>query len=134
MERNNNAKRNIALVGDLICLVFITIVGFANHGILGSVGIRMWFTILPLLLLWLVIAPFFSLYEKNSLEEPRYFWRPLLAMLFVAPTAAWLRGLWLQTPVQPVFILVLFGFNSMAILLWRAILMGLYFTKRRSYE
>jgi Protein of unknown function (DUF3054) len=133
MEVIKNTKKNLALIGDLICIVLITIVGFASHRTLETAGSRMWSTFLPLLVSWLLISPFLKLYDIPSLEDPKNFWRPILAMIFVAPTAAWMRGLWLQAPIQPVFILVLFGFSSLIILLWRVMYWGFYKVKRRGY-
>lgn len=38
-----------------------------------------------------------------------------------SPMAAWLRGLLLNSPILPIFVVILGGVSSMAILLWRGV-------------
>ena len=47
----------ILLVGDIIVLGLITLFGFATHNELGSAGLRMFTTFIPLLAAWLLLSP-----------------------------------------------------------------------------
>jgi hypothetical protein len=40
-------------------------------------------------------------------------------MALAAPLGSWLRGLWLNSPVQPVFVAVMLAVGGSAFLLWR---------------
>ncbi|MGH9429260.1 MAG: hypothetical protein ACRD2L_23505, partial [Terriglobia bacterium] len=54
-------------------------------------------------------------------------WRPALAALFAAPLAAVLRGLMLNTPIIPIFAVVLGVTSTLGMVVWRA----LYFLLNR---
>ena len=110
---------NTLLIGDAFVLAVITILGFARHGELGSAGWRILTTLLPLMGGWYVISPFLGVYNPNRVSEFSQLWRPILGMLLAAPLAATLRGLWLNRPIIPVFVLVLGATVAVAILLWR---------------
>lgn len=114
-----NNKR-ILILGDALVLVFVTIYGFATHGELGNLS-RMLTTFIPITFSWFIVAPFFGLYDDNYVCQISQLWRVILAMIAVVPLAAWLRGLWLQSPILPIFVLVLGGVSMIMMLLWRAI-------------
>ena len=59
----------------------------------------------------------------------RQLWRPFWAMVLAAPLASWLRGVWLNAPIMPIFVLVLGGFSALGILAWRAVY-ALIFSRR----
>jgi len=109
------------LLGDVIVVALVTIFGFATHGRLESGANRMATTFLPVLAAWLCVAPFFGVYEVGVARQPRLLWRPFYAMVIAAPLAGWLRGLWLGQPIIPLFVFVLGGISSLAVLAWRAI-------------
>jgi hypothetical protein len=105
------------ILGDLLALLIISIVGFASHN--EAIDWRILTTYVPYLVAWLLIAPWLGVYQPGRTRQPLQVWRPMLAAFLAAPMAAWLRGIWLNRAILPVFILVLglsaaFGFG-----IWR---------------
>jgi hypothetical protein len=115
------------LLGDTVVLALVTIYGFASHELLSSAGLRMLTTFLPLLIAWILVAPHLQAFDMERAGQTRHLWRPFWAMVLAAPLAAWLRGLWLGTPIIPVFVAVVGGISALALLVWR----GLYLVLRR---
>jgi len=119
----------ILVVGDVITLTLVTYIGFASHGEATSAGLRMLTTWIPLNVAWFLVAPFSGVYDVASAMDYRQLWRPFWAMVLAGPMAAWLRSVilglvnhnGLNTPILPIFVVVLGGFAALAILLWRAI-------------
>jgi len=109
------------LSGDVITLALVTLAGFATHNELGTAGFRLLTTFIPLLVAWLLVAPHLRVYEPGYFNRPAQLWRPFWAMVLAAPLAGWVRGVWLNAPIQPVFVLVLGGVSSLALLAWRSI-------------
>jgi hypothetical protein len=129
MEKRNSRKAQIGiLLGDMIVLAGVTVFGFASHGAASTAGSRMLTTFIPLVVGWLLLAPHLGAYDLARAEDARQLWRPLWAMLLAAPLAAWLRGAWLRTPIQPVFVFVLGGVSALSLLAWR----GSYLLLRRT--
>jgi hypothetical protein len=126
-------RRRITLLmlGDFIALALITIIGFARHGEIYSAGARIFTTFIPLILGWLAVAPLMGAYQLEFIKAPDQLWRPFWAMVVGAPLAAWLRGIWLQSVIIPVFVLVLGGVAALSILLWRSVYY-LLFVRRSS--
>jgi hypothetical protein len=120
------------LFGDACVLALITISGFATHGEIERV-FRMLTTFIPLLVAWFFIAPFFGLFSDEFIKEPSQLWRVLWAMIAVAPFATWLRGLWLNTPILPIFVLVILGVSAPTMFLWRGIYLMLSRRNRQQY-
>ena len=118
---SERAKWIILLVGDLIVLVLVTVVGFASHGTLSSAGLRIPATFFPVVLSWFVVAPVLGAYDLQRIRGWREIWRPFYAMILASPLAAVLRGLWLNMPVIPTFVIVLGGISALAILGWRVL-------------
>jgi hypothetical protein len=129
--KNIFTKRNL-LIGDIFVLALITITGFATHGEIERVH-RMLTTFIPFIIAWLIIAPIFGLFHDEITREANQLWRVLWAMIAVAPLAAWLRGLWLNTPILPIFVLVILGVSAPIMLLWRIIYLVLLRRTRLSY-
>jgi hypothetical protein len=109
------------LAGDFITLALVTLAGFATHNELGTAGFRLLTTFIPLLLAWLLVAPHLRAFDPGYFSQPAQLWRPFWAMVLAAPLAGWMRGVWLNAPVQPIFVLVLGGISSLALLAWRSI-------------
>jgi hypothetical protein len=120
---------SILVIGDMIAIALVTGFGFATHGTLGSAGLRLLTTFVPLLFAWFAVAPFLGAYDLQRALKPSQLWRPFWAMVLAAPLAAWLRGAWLNAPILPIFVLVLGGFSSLGMLAWRAVY-TLIFSKR----
>ena len=75
--------------------------------------------------------PFFGLFNEEYIHKPDQLWRVLWAMIAIVPLATWLRGLWLNTPIIPMFVLVLVSISALAMLIWRGFYMILL--RRRGY-
>lgn len=117
------------IAGDTATLAAVTVYGFASHHMLTTAGSRIAATFVPLLVGWALAGLALGLYD---LARPRPWWQPLWAILFAAPLAGWLRGLWLGTPVVPVFVAVLGGVAGLALLAWRALFFCLLHSQKKA--
>jgi len=122
MRNRSNIQRYYLIIGDTLTLAIVTVIGFASHGTAGTAGSRMLTTFIPLLVAWLLIAPHLKVYGPEIALDGRQLWRPFWAMVLAGPMAAWLRGVLLNSPILPVFVVILGGVSALAILAWR----GLY--------
>ncbi|OGO28438.1 MAG: hypothetical protein A2Z16_09325 [Chloroflexi bacterium RBG_16_54_18] len=109
------------LVGDVLTLGLVTVFGFATHGTFDTAGIRMLSTFIPLVIAWLLVAPHLDTFNLLVIKDYRNLWSPFWAMVIAAPMAAWLRGIWLNAPILPIFVIVLGGFSALGLLVWRSI-------------
>ncbi len=114
------------LLGDLLALTLVTVLGFATHGTLGSAGVRLWATFIPLLAGWVLVGATAGLFDFSLVTEARQLWRPVWAMILVAPFTTWFRAWWLGIGIPPVFIAVLAATGGLGMLLWRALFWGLW--------
>ena len=122
MRNRSNIQRYYLIIGDTLTLAIVTVIGFASHGTAGTAGSRMLTTFIPLLVAWLLVAPYLKVYDPEIALDVRQLWRPFWAMVLAGPMAAWLRGVLLNSPILPVFVVILGGVSALAILAWR----GLY--------
>ncbi len=120
MHNQTNSSRLILLAGDTAVCAIVTVAGFATHSEVNAVA-RMFTTFIPLLAAWLVIAPWFGLYLPVETRRPTSLLKTALAAVIAAPMAAFLRGLWLNAPILPVFILVIAGTTAAGLCIWRAV-------------
>jgi asparagine N-glycosylation enzyme membrane subunit Stt3 len=120
-QDSRQRRRAILLSGDILVLAVVTAVGFASHGTFGSSGARMLSTFLPLLAGWFMVAPLLGVYDPQRAADLRQVWRPFWAMVLAGPMAALLRGFWLNSPILPVFVVVLGGISALSILGWRLV-------------
>lgn len=110
------------VTGDLLALAVVTWIGFATHGETDLAFLpRMAAAFFPLTLSWFLLAPWFGIFDSETIRDPRQLWRPALAMVFAAPLAAVVRGLILNAPILPIFALVLGGTSAAGMLIWRGI-------------
>lgn len=108
------------IIGDVIVLAILTFIGFATHGETGvSYLSRMAASFFPLLFGWFVLAPWFGLFDRATISDPKNLWRIPLLFLFAAPLATLLRSVILATPVVPLFVLVLGSTNALGMMIWR---------------
>ena len=122
-------NRNILILGDIFAILLITLSGFATHGELNtSLITRMSALFFPLIIAWFLLSPWLGLFQTEIISNPRQLWRPALAMLFAAPLAAVLRGLILNAPIIPIFVVVLAATSAFGMVLWR----GIYFLLNRN--
>lgn len=124
------AQPGLLLAGDILALALVTLVGFASHGTLTTAGTRLFTTFVPLVAAWLLVAPALGLFERGRAGDWRQLWRVLWAMLLAAPLAAFLRGVWLNTAIIPVFVLVLGGVSALGVLAWRSLWTLVFYRKR----
>ena len=132
MRNNRRIQVGILIAGDLAVILVVTLFGFASHGTLGTAGARMLSTFFPLLIGWFAVAPFLLVYNPKMAAAPAQLWRPFWAMVIAAPLAAFLRGVWLNTAILPLFVFVLGGISSLTILIWRGIYLAALNLRRRS--
>ena len=109
----------ILVTGDVLVLLLVTIFGFATHGELGTAGLRMLTTFVPLVVSWGLVAPHLGVFDLEKSSRPGQLWRPFWAMVLAGPWAAWLRGALLNAPILPIFVVVLGGICALAMLSWR---------------
>lgn len=123
METGRNPRwTNWVILGDLLVLALVTVFGFASHDELDTAGSRMLTTFIPLVVSWLMVAPFLGAYDPSRMASPTQLWRPFYAMVLAGPLAAFLRGVMLgNTPILPVFVVVIGGISALALLAWRAL-------------
>ncbi|MAT45754.1 MAG: hypothetical protein CL609_25765 [Anaerolineaceae bacterium] len=117
------------LVGDLITLLIVTLLGFSTHNANVSL-FRFAANYLPLVIAWLVVAPWFGAYTSETATSPRALPQLVLAVLVCAPLAAVLRGIVLSSVVQTVFVIVLGLTNGLGIGIWRGL--WILFDKRKN--
>ena len=121
-------NRSILILGDILAIGLVTLIGFATHGETDlSFLPRMAATFLPLVIGWFLLAPRLGLFQDEVIYHARQLWRPALTALFAAPLAAVLRGLMLNTPIIPIFAVVLGVTSTLGMVVWRA----LYFLLNR---
>lgn len=117
-----NPKIIYLAVGDLVILALVTLYGFATHQETDAGWTRMLTTFLPLVVSWLMVGPFLGVYQIQRAADIRQIWRPFYAMVLAGPMAAWLRAVMLgNTPILPMFVVVLGGISALALLAWRLI-------------
>lgn len=117
-------KKWILYAGDALSIAALTLIGFATHGEAGmSFFPRMAALFFPLSISWFLLAPWFGLFQVETISDPKQLWRPVLAMVFAVPLATVLRGFILNAPILPIFVAVLVVVSALGIVIWR----GLYF-------
>ena len=121
MKKSINLERATLITGDIITLAIVTVIGFASHGTAGTAGSRMLTTFIPLVIAWFIIAPLLHSFDREVYLDIKQLWRPLLAMILASPMVAWLRGVLLNSPILPLFVIILGGVSAVGILLWRGI-------------
>jgi hypothetical protein len=121
-------KRSILVPGDILALFITTLVGFITHGEAGLAFLpRLLAAFVPLTIAWLLLAPWFGLFEPEITSNPKQLWRPVLAMIFAAPLAVIFRGLILNAPIIPIFAIVFGATSTLGLVIWR----GIYFLLSR---
>ncbi|HXF83751.1 MAG TPA: DUF3054 family protein [Anaerolineales bacterium] len=115
-------KRYILIFGDIVVLAIITLIGFAAHREADPSYLpRMGATFIPLTLAWFLLSFQLGLFQPEIASSPKALWKPAYTMLFAAPLAVTLRGLLLNTPLLPIFALVLTFSSAVGMTLWRGI-------------
>lgn len=113
-------SKSVLITGDIIVLALISVIGFVSHGETGlSFLPRMLTTFIPLVVSWLLIAPWLGLFDAQITSEPKQLWRPPLAMLLAAPMTSILRATLLNGVALPLFTLILGGSAALGVFIWR---------------
>lgn len=121
-------RKWILYAGDALSVAALTLIGFATHGEASmSLLSRMGALFAPLIISWFLLAPWFGLFQRETISNSRQLWRPALAMLFAVPLATVLRGFILNAPILPIFVAVLAGTYALGMVIWR----GVYFVWNR---
>jgi hypothetical protein len=115
-------KLSLLPLCDFLTIALVTLIGFATHGeAVWALLPRMAVLFIPLTLAWFLLAPWFGLFSRETVSDPRRLWRAPLAMLFAASPALVVRGLLLNAPILPIFAVVLSAAAAVGILLWRSL-------------
>ncbi len=115
-------NKTILILGDILAIAIVTIIGFVTHGEGGLEYLpRMFVAFLPLVITWLILAPWFDLFFPDIASELKMIWRPALAVLFAAPLALVFRGLLLNAPILPIFAVVFTLTSAFGLVAWRLI-------------
>lgn len=118
-------KKYILILGDIITLAFVTLIGFVSHGESDASYLPRFFAaFIPLLISWFGFTRWVGLLDEEIVNEPKNLFCIPLAMIFVIPLAAFLRGLILNSPIQPMFVIAFYATNTIGMLIWRLV----YFT------
>ncbi len=118
------------IIGDILAMAIVTYIGFITHGEGGlSYLSRMAAVFFPLVIGWFLIAPWFGLFTLSIVSDLKMLWRPILAVIFAAPMALVLRGLFLNAPVLPIFAVVFASTSAFGLVIWRAVY--LFFVNRK---
>jgi hypothetical protein len=125
-------NKTILICGDILALAVVTIAGFVTHGE-GSLEYlpRMAAAFFPLAASWLILAPWFELFDPQISLNVKMFGRIALAVVFAAPLALVVRGLLLHAPILPIFAVVFTLTSTFGLILWRAIYS--LFTRRQAH-
>lgn len=114
--------RWLLVCGDALVVLLASLAGFAQHGALATAGpMRVAATVVPFTLAWFASAPWLGCFDTVRMMRPSNLWRVPMAAVLAAPLGAVLRGLWLQSPVLPVFALVMAAVLGAALLAWRVL-------------
>ncbi len=114
-------KKTKLIFGDILMIAILTVIGFASHGETDLAFIpRIGTTFFPVLISWLLLAPWFGLFDEELTADPKLLWRVPLAMLLAAPLATVLRAALLGSAALPLFTIILGSSFALGMLVWRA--------------
>jgi hypothetical protein len=115
-------KKSYLLIGDCFALFIITLIGFITHGE-GNLSFlpRFLAAFVPITITWLILAPWFGLFQPEITSNSKQLWRPVLAMIFSAPLAVVFRGLILNAAILPIFAIVFGATSAFGVVIWRGI-------------
>lgn len=115
-------KNKILILGDGIILALVTLIGFISHGEADSSYLPRFFAAcIPLLVAWFGFTRWVKWLDEETAIEPKNLYSIPLALIFVIPLAAFLRGFILNSPIQPLFVIAFYATNTIGMLVWRVI-------------
>lgn len=113
----------LAILGDVIMYLLVTIIGFSSHDTLAWDSLpHMLATFIPFSVSWIVMAPWMGLFNRKIICERGQLVRVPIAAIFAAPLGATLRGIWLSSPILPVFVIVMAVISAALMIAWRFVL------------
>lgn len=89
------------------------------HGRLETAGWQLLTTFLPLTIAWVLIGAHVGVFDLQRVLDGKQLWRPFWAMILAGPMAGFLRAVWLNQGVAPLFVIILGGFAALSLLVWR---------------
>jgi hypothetical protein len=96
--------------------------GFSTHGETDlSFLPRIIVVLVPLTISWFLLGHWFGLFQREITTNPKQLWRPVVAMFLAAPFAVVSRGLVLNTPIIPIFAIILSVSTAFGMFVWRGI-------------
>ena len=115
-------KKYSLIFGDIVALLVTTFIGFITHGE-GNLSFvpRFLAAFIPMTISWLLLAPWFGLFQPEIISDLKQLWRPILALIFAAPLAVVFRGLILNAPIPPIFAIVFGVTSAFGMVIWRGI-------------
>ena len=120
-------KKNILIIGDCVAFVLVTSIGFISHNETDTSYFPRYFAaLIPLLISWFGFIRWVGLLYEEVVINPQNLICIPLAMIFVIPLAAFLRGLILNSPILPMFVVAFYATNTVGILIWRVIYKIIY--------
>jgi hypothetical protein len=106
------------ILGDVLAIAIVTVVGIVTHRESGLEYLPLAF--FPLVIIWLILAPWFDLFSLQVVSGLKTIWRPALAALFAAPLALVFCGLILNA-LLPIFAVVFTLTSAFGLVVWRPI-------------
>lgn len=117
----------------MITFALVTLIGFISHNeSVISYLPRFLAALIPLVISWFILTFWLGLLNQETVTEIKKLLYIPLAMLFVIPFAAFLRGLVLNSPILPIFIIAFYATNTIGMLIWRGIY--IFIAKRTIHE
>ena len=115
-------NKRMLILGDALALLLVTVIGFVSHRETDASFLpRAAALFVSLVSGWFLLAPVTGLFDSERVHAGRPFWRPAWTGFFAAQFAVTLRGLILQSSVQPIFAIVLGLTTALGMTLWRAL-------------
>ncbi len=112
----------LLFIDDGIVILIVTLIGLSSHQEVDILWSRLPSTFLPFFLVWALIASALSMYRPDNARQWRQLWRVPVAAALCALPAAWLRSVWLGTPLVPIFALVMGAVLIVGMLISRSLM------------
>lgn len=106
----------------MLALLLVTVIGFISHRETDASFLpRAAAMFVSLISGWFLLAPVTGLFNDERVHTGPPLWRPAVTGFFAAQFAVTVRGLLLQSSVQPIFVVVLGITTAFGMTLWRVL-------------
>jgi hypothetical protein len=129
MQNTDAKKIHWLITGDILVFLFVTLFGFIRHGTLATGGWHVLATFVPLVVAWLIVSPGLRVFDDVGSHPMRWMLQAAWAAFIAVPLAALLRGLWLNEPILPIFVVILDAVSMVLIFIWRGLF--IYLSRRK---